>query len=146
MFESKTRGIIIGAIFGIAGVVIGSVGTGLMNIYVQERQQRSQAMLDSFKFDQSNYPIEYLQIKQFIDELRNLSIASRSTIARLVQVQKKYPGCTRVLTDNCRAAYVDIIQAMRDDLGSGSVSAEDIDILLRGKYETAQQALQRLSK
>jgi hypothetical protein len=71
----------VGAVFGIIGVVISSLGTELMNTHLQEKQQRRRAALDSFKFDQANYSVEYIQIKQFIDAKRNLSIAfSEATV------------------------------------------------------------------
>lgn len=39
MAESKNREIFIAGVFGIVGVVIGSVATGLMNAHIQEQQQ-----------------------------------------------------------------------------------------------------------
>jgi hypothetical protein len=58
MANNKLREVMLGAVFGIIGVVICSVATGLMNAYLQEKQQRCQAALDSFKFDQANYSVE----------------------------------------------------------------------------------------
>ncbi len=146
MANNKLREVILGAVSGIIGVVIGSVATGLMTAHIQEKQQRSQAALDSFKFDQGNYPVEYIQIKQFLDEMRNLSIASSETVSKLAQLKRKYPDCSKALTNNCRAAWVESIQIMRNELDSDVVSTEDIDTVLRGKYEVAQKALERLNK
>ncbi len=146
MDASKAREIMVGAAFGIIGVVIGSVTTGLVNAHVQDKQQRSQVALESFKFDQGNYPVEYIQIKQLIDEMRNVSIASSSTIARLAKIQKKYPNCQQSLAEECRAAFVERIQALRDELGSDTARSDDIDIVIRGKYEIAQQAILKLAK
>lgn len=146
MIKGKTQEIIVGAMFGIIGVIIGSVATGLMNAHVQRQRQHVQAVLNSFKFDQGNYPVEYEQLKQMLNEVKTLSTISSRTIARLAAIQRKYPGCAHSITDRCRPVFVETIQAMRDELGSGLVSNKDIDTLLSPFYETAVQAVQRLRK
>jgi hypothetical protein len=50
MAENRTRGIVIGAVVGIVGVVVGAVATGLMNAYVHQEQQRIQATLGRKKW------------------------------------------------------------------------------------------------
>jgi hypothetical protein len=146
MPEKNYREVVLGASFGIVGMIVGSVTTGLMNYYGQEQERRNQAILDSYKFDQGNYPVEFLQLKQLVDEMRSLTVISASGVVQLAQIQKKYPGCVNTISEECRMAHVEIIQAMRNELGSGVVRSEDIDVILRGKYEIAQKAFQRLKK
>ena len=144
MAENKTRELIVAAVFGIIGTVVGSVATGLMNAHTQREQQRMLAAMDSFKFDSGNYPVEYLQIKQFIDELRNLSIVSSGTISRLAEIQRKYPGCASELSDRCRPALVETVRVMRGELGSGPASTDDIDLILSTKFVAAKEAVRRM--
>lgn len=144
MAEKKTRGIVIGVVFGIVGVVVGAVATGLMNAYVQQRQQRIQATVESLTFEIGNYPLEVLWVKQFIDGIRYLSIGSSGTIAELAELARKYPKCHNNFSDECRLLYVEVVRVMRRELGSGAASAEDIEVILRPKLERAREAVQKM--
>lgn len=48
----ETKGLLIGGLAGILGVIVGAVSTGVVNYVTLEKQQRERAVLDSFRFDQ----------------------------------------------------------------------------------------------
>ena len=144
--KNGIRSLILAAVFGIIGTVIGSVATGLMNAHNQREQQRMLAAIDSFKSESGNHPVGYIEIKQFIDELRNLSVVSNDTISRLAGIQRKYPGCAAELSDRCRPMFVETVRVMREELGSGTASAEDIDLILSTKFIAAKEAAHRMQQ
>lgn len=134
------------AIFGIIGVVVGSVATGLMNAHIQEKQHRVLATLNSFKFDHGNYSNIDLKSKQLIDEVRYLSIASDEAILGLAKIKNKYPECATKLSGSCRKAFVEMIQVMRNELGSGDVGSDYIDIVLESKYTALLEAYNQANR
>jgi len=143
MSERTTRELAIGALFGIVGVVVGSLTTGFVNFYSQEKQQQAQAILDSFKFD-TNAPVEVLQLKQFIDRTRFLSTVNGDTVAHMAQIQRKHPNCYNFSGKDCLAASVEGIQATRAALGVGPARDEDVEILLHDYYGNLQHAIKEL--
>lgn len=146
MAEKSISGVVIAviaAVSGIVGAVSGAVAHGLMNAYVQEKERRARAVLESFQFDQTQSPVEVFSLKQFVDEMRNLSIMRDTTVRSLAEVHRAHPGCANVLSDVCRPVFVQTIELLRDELGSGHVLPEDIDLLLRPKYEAAMKALEK---
>lgn len=78
--------------------------------------------------------------------MRNLSIISPKTIRSFAELKRQYPNCGDNLSDSCRPFFVEHIAIMRSELGSGKVVKEDIDVVLRDKYEKAKKAAKALSK
>jgi hypothetical protein len=134
----------VAAVAGIAGALIGAVATSLVNAHIEDQRRRADAALESFKFDQGNYPVEFIQIKQMLDEMRNLSVESGKTINRLAVIARKYPSCGNSLSDSCFPAYVEIVKANREEIGAGYASDEDIRDVLRIKFGIARAAFDRL--
>lgn len=139
---------VVAAIAGILGAVVGAVGgavtNGLMTAHVQQEERRLTSALESFKFDETDKPVEVLQVKQFLYAQRDLSVVSATSIGRMAQAMRRYPKCWNSLADFCEDFYVEQIQIMRDELKSGQVAADDIKVLLHGKFATAGKALHNL--
>lgn len=146
MSDQNLKTVFIGAFFGIIGVVIGSVTTGYLNLLAEREKLRLDAALDSFKWDEADRPVEFIQLKQLVDEMRNLSYSKPETIKELAMLQRKYPNCGDTLSEECRPFMVEAILIYRKELGAGEVSARDVDTILQRKYETARKALESFSK
>jgi uncharacterized protein YutD len=142
--HEKTKGLLIGSLTGMLGVVVGAAATGAVNYLTLEKQHRQQAVLDSFKFDVGDYPREVFDLKIFVDQTRNFSTASSDQIARLAAIRRKYPNCTGVEKE-CLAAFVEEIQANRKEMGVGEASSEDIEILMKGYFSKMQKAAKALN-
>lgn len=144
--NSPVSSVILGAVFGIVGVVVGAGTTAYFNQRAESAKQQYQLQLDAFKFDQGNYPVEYLQIKMLLDQNRNLSFMSADTVSRLAAIHKKHPDCANTISEKCRPAMVEMIQAVRKASGQGQVPAADIDLLIGPFYVTAIEAARRLNQ
>lgn len=142
----KTKELLVAGLSGILGVVVGAVSAGIVNYVTLERQQRKQAVIDSFKFDYGDYPKDIFDLKIFIDKTRSLSTASPEEIARLAEIKRKYPNCTTTLGKDCLGAVVEGIQAARKEMGVGEAKPEDIEILIKDFFLKAQQASKVLNE
>lgn len=140
------NGIIIGAVFGIVGVFVGSISTGFFELYSDKEQRRLETGLNSYKFDYGNYPREYQDIKMFMDELQNLSIASPKTIRKLAKLKRNFPECGDNLNEVCKNYFVELTLIMREELNSGKVAREDIEMILNDKFVKAQRALEIMTE
>ncbi|MEQ1558515.1 MAG: hypothetical protein ABL933_06170 [Methyloglobulus sp.] len=137
------------AFIGLLGVVlgvIGSVAQDLIKEHYKTKETAALALLDSIKFDRMEskdmYAKQYIDLKQFTDEVRNVSIVNAEVIKGLAQAVRNNPNCGGTLSDECRSLLVKIIQVMREELDNGEVSDEDIDLLIKGKYQKAQKAIE----
>ena len=146
VLDGNFKTVVIGAVFGIIGVVVGSAVTGLLTLYSDKEKIRLNSALDSYKFDSGQYSVDFLYLKQYIDEMKNLSILKAKTIRKLADVVRKYPDCGSALSESCRPAHVQLILIMREEIGSGDVPPKDIDVLIRDKYNKAQAAFERPTK
>ncbi|MNO09265.1 hypothetical protein D3C81_2323150 [compost metagenome] len=54
---------------------------------------------------------------------------------------RAHPECANALSNGCKAVMVETIRINREDVGSGTVSAEDIDTLLTPPYNRAKAAI-----
>jgi hypothetical protein len=144
--RAKMKEGLIPVLSAIFGVVVGAVSNGLMNAHIQDQQRRSQAVFETFRSEYGNFPVEYLRMKQLIDQSRDLSVMSSGALRKLADVHRRYPGCTDVLSEACKPGWVAFVQIMREELGSGYVSADDIEVSLRDKYQAAERALENIRK
>ncbi len=147
MKSREIRVAVVAAVAGILGTVVGAVGgavtNGLMAAHVQQEERRLQWAQGSYQFTKDD-SVEESQIRLFVEQLRNLSMMSNDTVKRLADVTRRYPGCGDSYTEACKTFWVDGILAMRSELRSGKASPEDIEILLRAKYDGARSAIGRL--
>lgn len=145
-----TKGIkselVIGGLIGIVGIIIGSVTTSLTTLYSDKEKLRLTSALDSYKFDYGHYPVEFQHLKMLFDEMKTLATLKPETIRQLASVHNQYPGCGDKLSESCRPAHVKIISIMRDEMGSGYVQPEIIDIVIETKYKHAQKSFEQLQK
>ena len=146
MSEGNIQTVVIGAVFGIVGMVVGSVVTGLLTLYSDKEKLRINSAFESYKFDTVKLPVEFLDVKQLIDQMQNLSTLKPETIRKLADVIREHPGCGSVLSELCRPAAVKEILIMREEIDSGYASPEDIDVVLRDKYFKAQAAIEKLAQ
>lgn len=144
MASREMRGIVVAAVAGILGTVVGTVSTGYMNARVQHEERRLRGVLEAFRFDQTNQPVELLQIKQFLDAMRDLSVVSNASIERMAQGVRNHPNCWNSLASACEDFYVENVQGMREELRSGHATADNIKVLLHGKFMAAGRAFERL--
>jgi len=142
----KTKEFLIGGLAGILGVIVGAVSTGVVNYVTLEKQQRERAVIDSFRFDQGDYPKEFMDMKIFVDKMRDLSTASADQVARLAEIRRKYPTCETSLETECLGAIVDGIQASRKELGVGQANSDDIEIIIKDYFLQAQKAAKKLGE
>jgi len=138
--------IIVGGIIGIAGIVIGSVTTSLATLYSDKEKLRLTSALESYQANYGQYPIEFQHLKMLIDEMKAVATMKSETIRQLADVVREYPGCGNKLSESCRPSHVKTISIMRQEMGSGYVSPEDIDIVIGSKYEQAQKSLEKLNQ
>jgi hypothetical protein len=129
---------------GLIGAVVGIISTSYMNIYTHQKQQQYELALKSVKFDSMDKPVEFIDLKQLVDEITNLSIMDSDSIEESANLLRQYPHCTSTLSDECRAFMVKSILIMRKQLGTGKVSEKDIDTILKPKYQKAEQAMKVL--
>jgi hypothetical protein len=144
MASREMRSVVIAAVAGILGTVVGAVSTAYMSAHVQQEERRLRGVLESFKFEQTALSVEVLQLKQFLDAQRDLSLVSGPSIGRMAQVVRSYPNCWDSFAETCEDFYVESIRVMREELRSGHATADDIKMLLHGKFVTASRAVQRL--
>ncbi|MEX2223285.1 MAG: hypothetical protein WEG40_15955 [Candidatus Rokuibacteriota bacterium] len=148
MANRDVRIAVVAAVAGILGTVVGAVGgaitNGFMTAHVQQEERRMKSTLESFRFDQMDRPVEFLQIKQFLDALRDLSVIGGPSIVKMAQLARRYPNCWNSLADECEEFYIQSIQVMREELKAGRVEPDDIKMLLHGKFSTAGKAAKQV--
>lgn len=129
---------------GLIGAVVGIIATSYMNIYTHQKQQQYELALKSVKFDSMDKPVEFLDLKQLVDEITNLSVMDSGSIEESANLLRQYPQCTSTLSDECRSFMVKSILIMRKQLGTGGASEKDIDTILKPKYQKAERAMKVL--
>lgn len=144
--KTDLRYVRIGTISAILGAMAGAITNGYITLYSDKEKLRLSSALESYKFDYGQYPIEFLDLKQLIDEMKSLSMLKPETISKIAGIIRDYPECGNVLSESCRPAMVKQILIMREEIGSGYASPEDIDIVLRDKYKKAQTAHEKLTQ
>jgi hypothetical protein len=128
----------------VLGVVVGAVSNSLMNAHVQQEQRKLSGILESFKVETGNYPVEVMQVKQFFDQLTYLTIIPAAAVKKLAANMRRYPNCWNSLADSCKSYYVEAIRVLREELKSGDAPTEDIEVVMGPKFLQARKALEHL--
>lgn len=143
--NTKQKDLLITAAVGLIGAVVGIIATSYMNIYSDQKQKRYDVALQSMKYDlMDNTPVEFIDLKQLVDEVTNLSSMSEDALEESAALMRQYPHCASTLSDECRIYMVKIISIMRKELNAGYVSENDIDTILKPKYDKAIRAAKTL--
>ncbi len=76
--------------------------------------------------------------------MRDLSVFSAASVRKMAAVARQHPNCLNNLSEACEVLYLEGVRVMREELGSGSVSADDLKTLLHEKYLAAGKAAERI--
>lgn len=143
--NTKQKDLLITAAVGLIGAVVGIIATSYMNIYSDQKQKRYDVALQSMKYDlMDNAPVEFIDLKQLVDQVTTLSSMSEDALEESAALMRQYPHCASALSDECRIYMVKMITIMRKELNAGYVSENDIDTILKPKYDKAIRAAKTL--
>lgn len=143
--STKKIGFVITTLIGFIGAAVGIITSNYMNMLSDQKQKRYDVVLQSTKFDSmENTPGEFIDIKHLVDQITNLSSMSEDSVKRTAALMRQYPNCASTLSDECRIYMVKAITIMRKELSAGQASEDDIDVMLKPKYDKAMRAAKAL--
>lgn len=143
--RAKTKEILTSAGIGLLGALVGIVGTSLMNIYAEQKLKRDQITIDTFAYSSSDEnPKEFHDIQMLLNNVKTYSAMDAASIRDLAALARKYPNCARTLSEECKTFMVKMINVMRNEFDAGTVSEDDLKVILDPQYNKAIQAVRTL--
>lgn len=126
---------------GIVGALFGILTTSYVNLASDKARIRHEQIVNSNKVYENTPSHQNLHIKFLLDEIHNLEVMEPSTIKDLANLRRAYPKCGFDLSEECRPFFVDYISIMRKEFGADKANKNDIDEILKEKYDRARLSL-----